>query len=70
MMSFEVGFELGEKKESHEAKSGLYGGWGKRCDIVLSQKFPHIGQILRDQFHTNFSHVQIFRNDSVNVRFR
>ena len=29
-----------------------------------------IGQILRDLFRTNFSHVHIFRNDSVDVRFR
>ena len=36
----------------------------------LSQKFPHIGRILRDQFRTNFSHVQIFRNNSVDARFR
>ena len=42
----------------------------KRRDIILSQKFPNIGQILRDQFHTNFSHVQIFRADSVDVHFR
>jgi len=28
LMSFEVGFSLGNKKKSHGAKSGLYGGWG------------------------------------------
>ena len=28
LMSFEVGFSLENKKKSHEAKTGLYSGWG------------------------------------------
>jgi len=28
LMPFEVGFSLENKKKSHEAKTGLYGGWG------------------------------------------
>jgi len=29
-----------------------------------------LDKFFRDQFHTNFSHVKIFRNDSVDVSFR
>ena len=55
------GFELGELKEIARGQDRAVRWVGKSCDIILSQKFPHIGQF--------FSHVQIFCNDLVDVRF-
>ena len=63
IMSFEWLLSLGNKKKLHGAKSGLYGGWGSVL-ILFWAKNSYTSDILHDQFRTNFSHVQIFCNDS------
>ena len=59
----------GIKRNCTEPSQGYTVGWGSIVILFWAKNSPHIGQILRDQFLTNFSHVHIFRNDSVDVRF-
>jgi hypothetical protein len=73
MTSFEVGLELGNKNKSHGTKSGCTVG-GEALWSYFEPKIPS-QRMLCELAHcrgegTNFSNVQIFRNDPVDVRFR
>ena len=64
-MFFEVGFELGDYKEISRSQVRAVRRVGKRCDIILSQKFPHIVRF----FGTSFAQIFLMCRSSVIIRW-